>query len=134
MRALAFGGACIVFCLAPGCGERKTEQVSEVASEIQGGLTDVKDTYAVGVCAGLAAGQCQLLCSGALIAPNLVMTARHCTQFAPEPIDCNTSYFGADIAPASNYFITTNPYLGIVKGYHNVTKIVRASGAKVCGN
>src|SRR3990172_7411309 len=44
--------------------------------------------FAVGVCAtNSGPGNCSFLCSGALIAPNLVLTARHCVSQTPQTID-----------------------------------------------
>jgi hypothetical protein len=88
--AVALVGACV---LGSGCSSSREDSTSSTASAIQGGMIDFAHPYAVGVCVG-APGQCQLICSGALIAPNLVMTARHCVDVTPQQVDCATASFG----------------------------------------
>ncbi|HEX4515538.1 MAG TPA: trypsin-like serine protease, partial [Polyangiaceae bacterium] len=89
MKVLAFGTATLAaVMLAAGCSSSDHAVSSSQSQPIQGGTLDTTDSFAVGVCAG-APGQCQLFCSGALIAPNLVMTARHCVnQPSSTSIDC----------------------------------------------
>ena len=76
---------------------------------IQGGSTDTTHLFAVGV-VQLAQAQQNMVafCSGVLLAPNLVATARHCVaQLTSTTIDCTTSTFGA-LYPASEVFVTTD--------------------------
>src|SRR5580658_7623248 len=95
---LAFAVICAI-----GCGSNAgspLEQVIRSANEIQGGTADTTHRFAVGVCGGAFGGpdggnNCQLLCSGALIAPNLVISARHCVDnVSNEKVDCATDTFG----------------------------------------
>jgi V8-like Glu-specific endopeptidase len=98
---------------------------------------DTTHDYAVGVCVGSGPGQCQLLCSGALIAPNLVMTARHCVDQSPQAIDCTSSstVFGSQYASASYFYITTYYQMSqSTKGWHQASQIFTTPGNKVCGN
>ncbi len=136
MKVLAFGTvACAAVVLAAGCS---SEAVSRSQSQpIQGGQVDTTHDYAVGVCVGNGPGQCQLLCSGALIAPNLVMTARHCVDQSPKTIDCTSSanVFGSQYAPDSAYYITT--YSSMMQqstGWHQAAQIFTTPGSQVCGN
>jgi trypsin len=100
------------------------------AAAIAGGSVDTTDGFAVGVCGtDTVPGTCQLICSGVLIAPNLVATARHCVeQVSGTTIDCSVSTFGAPLGPASAFWITTNyVMLQPSAGWHQVAKVVTPS-------
>ncbi|HEY2515932.1 MAG TPA: trypsin-like serine protease, partial [Polyangiaceae bacterium] len=89
---VAIAAALVGACTAGGGAER----TGAAQSAIQGGTDDPSHAFAVGVCGGGSPGDCSLVCSGTLLAPNLVVTARHCVEAAsPPPIDCATSQFGA---------------------------------------
>ena len=130
------GAICALVGIVAGCGSQKTEPIEKNVAAIQGGTGDgAAHPFAIGLCVGSGPGQCQEICSGALIAPNLVMTARHCVSNTPMTIDCNTASFGGIRGTAANYWITTNDYLfqGTL-GWHQVSQIVVTPGTKVCGN
>ena len=135
MKVLAFGTAAFAaVILAGGCSASDSTKTQVQA--IQGGTLDTKDSFAVGVCAGSGPGQCQLFCSGALIAPNLVMTARHCVnQPSSQSIDCASTTFGGQYTSTSDYFVTTNSsMLQGSLGWHQAKTIWTTTGTKVCGN
>jgi hypothetical protein len=77
------------------------------------------------------------LCSGSLLAPNLVATARHCVaQVISQPIDCTVSSFG-DTVPASELEVTNVANLANVTQSIAVEQIIVPSGAgttSFCGN
>jgi MYXO-CTERM domain-containing protein len=107
------------------------------AQAIQGGSTDATNTFAVGICDGFGAvnsGQCIGYCSGALILPNVVATARHCVDDTPELIDCSKNpSFGQ--ARQGSIRVTTNTTMaGAASGWYGVAQIVRPSDAHICGN
>src|ERR1700690_4581259 len=137
MKVFAFGTAVMTaVILAAGCSS--SEPTNSISMKVQGGSVDTTDDFAVGVCAGNGPGQCQLICSGALIAPNLVMTARHCVdQTSSKTIDCTSTTFGSPYGSASNYYITTNYLMnqGSI-GWHQASQIITTPGANalVCGN
>lgn len=83
---------------------------------------------------GNGAGQCFGICSGALIAPNVVVTARHCTHGSPELIDCEANpSFGAQ--KNQQFWITTNTQMtGSGAGWHRATGIAVPQDDHICGN
>jgi Trypsin len=140
MRAWSVGaGTALAFlCSASGCSSesaRPDVPVASAASAVQGGTLDQTHPFAVGVCGG-GKGNCSLVCSGALIAPNLVVTARHCvSNISNTEINCATDTFGSLLAPANSFWITTNYNLfQSTTGWHQVAKIVTPTPTRVCGN
>ena len=137
LTALALLSAC---SSARHDGETANDEgvLGATASAIQGGTVDQGHPFAVGVCGtkrGGSRGDCSTFCSGALIAPNLVVTARHCVSDSPEMIDCTTASFGALSDTAAGFFVTTNSSMYQASlGWHSVSKIVTTPGTKVCGN
>jgi len=136
----AFARAALASCALSiafvGCSSDRAP-IAQTRQAIQGGSDDgTAHPFAVGVCGTNAGpGNCVFLCSGALIAPNLVMTARHCVSQSPMTIDCATATFGAMNGGPGNYFITTYPYIfQASQGWHGVAQIRITPGSKVCGN
>ena len=126
-----------VGALTFGCStSSKDEQPVSNVSAVQGGETDTTHKFAVGVCDGTAPGRCQGICSGALILPNLIATARHCVSNSPELINCQEyPTFGAD---KTTLYITTNTSMfggsGSSAGWYKSKKIFRPADNHVCGN
>jgi len=112
-------------------GDAKAERLGSQSSAIQGGETDTNaaHNFAVGVANRLGG-----VCSGTLIAPNLVLTARHCVipPQASESVTC-ADVFAANVAPASLY-ITTEPNLYKAKAYYAATAIITPESTAFCGN
>lgn len=137
MKVLAFGTAALMaVVLAAGCSSGDGASSQQV-QPVQGGQVDTTHDFAVGVCVGNGPGQCQLLCSGALIAPNLVMTARHCVDQSPQQIDCTSAstVFGSQYAGPSAFWITTYYQMfQSTQGWHQAKQIYTTPGTKVCGN
>ena len=97
---------------------------------IQGGSNTTDHPYAVGLRIGFEG-----ICSGALIAPNLVLTARHCVTNSPETINCATSRFGALTAGETGIYATTNPsIMAAGRSATPSTKIFTPTDTRVCGN
>jgi len=141
MRRAFLGAAGVAVVLGVGCGsDVRTERTAQVREAIQGGADDGSaHPFAVGVCAtNSGPGNCSFLCSGALIAPNLVMTARHCVSQTPQTVDCTVATFGNINGGPSNYWITTYPYMFQgSQGWHQAAQIITTpggAGTKVCGN
>lgn len=126
--------ACAIECGGQG---PPSEAIGGSSSRIQGGISDTTHTFAVGIVEQSGARGALALCSGALLAPNLVATARHCvSSVSSTAIDCRTSSFGGVSAPA-NVLVTTDATLSRNGTLYAVSKIVVPSGANqtlVCGN
>jgi hypothetical protein len=115
------------------------DAVHATTQAIQDGTVDSSNTspFAVGVCPGtgsLGSGNCLGVCSGALILPNVVATARHCIDNTPKQIDCSTNpVFGAR-RPGS-FRITTNVTMGgAASGWYAVQAIAVPDDDHICGN
>ena len=128
---VALGLAC---CSSPMPGDL----VGTTSSDIQGGSTDTTHLFAVGV-VQLADEQQNMVafCSGVLLAPNLVATARHCVaQLASTTIDCSSSTFGP-LYPANQVLVTTDTNITMNSTFVQVTSVVVPTGSDqtaVCGN
>jgi hypothetical protein len=130
---------------AVGCSssapDAREGAVGAASQAIQGGTSDTTHTFAVGVCGGDGPAQCHYTCSGALIAPNLVVTARHCVDETllngqpSEVVDCSATTFGQRLPGASQYWITTSDSMHqATTGWHQVAQIVTPTATKMCGN
>lgn len=134
-------GAALSFILVSGCSSRERistgDRTGSSAQAIQGGTTDTTHKYAVGVCAGQR-GQCYGICSGALITPNIVVTARHCvddidTKHNGPEIDCKLSPVFTTRKGPFNITTSSNMFQGTT-GWHSVKKVVVPSDNHVCRN
>jgi MYXO-CTERM domain-containing protein len=126
--------ACVASC---GPGGPQSDLVSTSSSAIQGGTTDTTHNFAVGLVQFAQEQQDMVaFCSGVLLAPNLVATARHCVAaLSSTTIDCSSSTFGA-LYPASGVFVTAQPTISM-KGLVHVSNIIvpsEPSQTAVCGN
>ena len=106
-RALRFLSA-VTLLTTFGCAPAPDAAPSgETTSELQTAELDARDRAVVGVM--VEHGRTMTLCSGTLVAPNVVLTARHC--IAPRGSDavrCGTAALGA-AARANSILVTTEP-------------------------
>lgn len=135
-------GAMVVTGVLAGTGcstepstSRRSEQTSATSQAIQGGTTDTTSKFAVGVCHG-SANNCFGICSGALILPNVVATARHCVDQSPQLVDCskNPSFGGRK---NGGFTVTTNTQMfggSGSTGWYGVKSIAVPDDDHICGN
>ena len=133
LAALALAALAASFA-SVGCAFKATSRSGEGArlstakSAIQGGSVDRTHTFAVAI---VTNGE---TCSGALIAPNLVLTARHCVSpGGGDVVDCSVDTFGAPMKPSS-FRVTTDAVANQASAFHAVAKVLTPSGKKFCGN
>jgi V8-like Glu-specific endopeptidase len=127
--------ACAASCSA---APPPAEDIGTTSSPIQGGTTDTTHLFAVGVVQLADQDQNMVaFCTGVLLAPNLVATARHCVaMLASTTIDCTSSTFGP-LFPASDVFVTTDTNITMKSPFHPVTDVIVPTGTDhvdVCGN
>ncbi|MEA2750880.1 MAG: hypothetical protein QOI41_5023 [Myxococcales bacterium] len=143
MRLAHFGaGAAFSFVvIVVGCSQSPSHSspgesvpTASTSQAIQGGTADgTAHPYAVGVCIGGGPGNCQAFCSGALILPNVVVTARHCVDQSPKIVNCaaNPSFGAAN----GSLDITTNPSMSQgTAGWHHVGSVSLPTDKHICGN
>jgi hypothetical protein len=128
-------GAVVVACAA-SCGgtDGPTDGlVAHTSIAIQGGTLDTTHNFAVGVIQH-ANNQSVAFCSGVLLAPNLVATARHCVaNVSAMLIDCATTTFSSPV-PATKVLVTSSPTINGASTYAGVSSITVPPGSGVCGN
>lgn len=102
----------------------------EVRAELQGATEDAQHHFAVGIKRATVGSA---VCSGVLVAPNLVVTARHCVASIDSPIiDCGSSTFGS-LMPTAELQVTTSARMDAKAAYLDVAEIIVPSGPEVCG-
>jgi secreted trypsin-like serine protease len=135
--SLGASGFAVLCALACGSTHSLEEHTAKTAEPIQDGMPDTTNQYPF-VVAVIENSQHVGLCSGSLLAPNLVATARHCVTAlsGPNEIDCATSTFGSDL-PLSDFLVTNDVTLSSKTRFVGVRQLVVPTGAehtKVCGN
>jgi V8-like Glu-specific endopeptidase len=135
-RAATASTLLAVAFVACGNAPSRPEATATSAEPIQGGTTDSTHSFAVAIVDHATASQDTVaICSGALLAPNLVATARHCVAASSDPgnVVCATTTFSSPV-PASEIFVSNDTTLNANTAYHTVDEIVVPPASLMCGN
>jgi hypothetical protein len=110
------------------------EPLGAAAAPIAGGVDDAKDTAVLSI----VDSDAHELCTGTLIAPNVVLTARHCVadleNLVDGTVECGKATFGAPHA-AHAFLVSAAAVIdqGNVDQYDAKEVIVPEGDASVCG-
>jgi hypothetical protein len=136
-RSRTFATALLLLSLGSGvvaCGSARSDPgVKRIGAAISGGEPDSADSN-VFLLVSHRAAEGAALCSASLIAPNLLLTARHCVaDVTSEQVTCGLTEAG-DPFPANTFFATNALTLDKVTSTFSVSAVnVPTQGSDICG-
>jgi len=141
MRFVRLGAGAVLACVVFACTQPSDQGLSEPVgvsrSAVQDSVPhdptfldpDTVHKYAVGVIVGGGG-----ICSGSLITPNLVVTARHCIDVVAEPVKCKDENPVFGPRQAASFQVTTNANIFGGSGKHAVKQIIIPPDNHVCSS
>jgi hypothetical protein len=125
---LILAGLCLA-AASPSLAQERQADFATTSQPIQGGYVEENLPAVVGMSRSNFS-----ICSGTLIAPNLVLTALHCVADTPRSaVFCGSSPFGAAAAPESLIFTTSSRLTGGRYYYRGTELILPPFADDLCG-
>lgn len=107
--------------------------VASPASAVEGGAEDRVTTFSVAIATGGPSSPSPR-CSGTLIAPNVVLTVRHCiSRLVVDGSTCERSFPPPAGAP-SDFWVSASPRVAPSTAWKNVTRWVVPEPSRICGD
>src|SRR5688572_8311328 len=126
------GAVALVGCGSDGSMSLSPSELGLASQRLVGAELDTEHTAVLAVLSETGGGAG--LCTGTLIAPNLVLTAQHCVvETVEREVDCAESRFGAPLAPG-RIGVTPFATLRASTRFFPVAEVVLPGDDALCGN